>query len=159
MTTEELIAALRALAADLGRHPGAATATDAADRLEALTAPVEGMTLETTEEERTRFLGECQDNVSFDVEPYAFARKLIRDFDRLSSALAAERDRSVERWHEIERLRIANKNLATITHDVRDRNERLAGALRFAKSALVASDHTRAFTEIDAALSQEKQTS
>lgn len=91
MTTEELIAALRALAADLGRHPGAATATDAADRLEALTAPVEGM--ETTEKERA-WVAKAEQGISlhpFDVPGTVI--RVLHDFDRLSSALADLQER------------------------------------------------------------------
>lgn len=90
-STPELIAALRALAANLGRHPGAATATEAADRLEALIAPVEGMTLETTDviENLSRAI------MALPGDTPAYVRTVISAahdlIDRLSSALTAER--------------------------------------------------------------------
>lgn len=128
--TKELIAGLRALAENLGRHPGAEVASAAADRLDALTAPVEGMTPETTEDERAmvRKRIDALKTGGRPTELALFTDVLLRDFDRLSSALAAER---------------AGK-------------ERLAGALRDAVS-LLRSTRGDAPDEWIAALSQEKQ--
>jgi len=89
--TKELIARLRAHQCTCGGPCGQRTPAyiaEAADRLEALAAPVEWMTLETTPERRAWWVAHGM----YGNDPYL--RSVHRDFDRLSSALAAERERS-----------------------------------------------------------------
>lgn len=139
ISTKELIAAAR-LTKHLLDNNGVVGASGAAelfgelaDRLEAQAAPVEGMTLETTEEERTRFArysARKEVNLSGNL-----MGRFLRDFGRLASALAAkeqERARSDDTVQELGlRLREEQK-----------RNERLAGALREAEDAAKGASST-----------------
>ena len=116
----------------------------AADRLSSLTAPVEGM--ETTEEQRNGWRSGWNTPDSRD------AHSLLRDVDRLSSALATKDYllRLCEEQH--------HRDEAELTAE-RERNERLAGALREARGWIPPYKETvEVRNRIDAALSQEKQT-
>lgn len=124
---------------------------EAATLIESLTAPVEGM--ETTEEERAEWLAAepNYDGMKYFLE-VSEQRRLLRDFDRLLSQLAAERARA-DRWQQG-----AQDDLAKLI-EAKARAERMAEALREAKRCI---DDTAAMPVdtawIDAALTPKEPT-
>jgi hypothetical protein len=138
-----------------------------------LTSPVEGLEYETTAATRSRL------SMSVDRDMHNDVRALLRDFDRqaahiatLNAALAAEKERLNQHMDLIRRdLRDKEEALADETKNrtmnrewaeraeaarvkAEGRADRMASRLAIAKAALIASDHTRAFIEVDAALGE-----